>query len=238
MLRDATKDLKVRIMVVLRRQDEFIQSLYTQVIHRGEKIEHSINEFLGTFDWEQLKWTHFLKPLQQYFGPENVDIYPYDPYVFQKYTIVELLNHSVGSSVLAALSNVKTDNIGYSSNGIEIANRLNDALNVEQRQILRACLQKTSNKGLYHEYNLLEPSLKKELISFYSEDNHELFQKYFQSRFGMVNYSDPNFDSSTRPIADDYDDLIVTLLHEIEKNKYSNNLFLDFLRRLKKKIVK
>ena len=35
MLRESTKSLDVRIIVYLRRQDEFVESMYTQTIHEG-----------------------------------------------------------------------------------------------------------------------------------------------------------------------------------------------------------
>jgi hypothetical protein len=220
MLRAATADFPTQICVMFRRQDEFIQSMYIQKVHRGEAQKKSIEEFLETFALDLLDWKHFIQTHLDLFGHGNVHIFPYDRAVLREHSVMSILNRIIGSSVLALVKEEKRDNIGYSNASLKIAMKLNDELPERQKTILREALQKTGHKKFMSEYNILNRQKKQEIVDHFKETNTWLSKTYFQKDFGITGFSDPIFDCDLDSVEDRYFELTRYLLNEIEKGSY------------------
>lgn len=220
MLREATRAYQTEISVLFRRQDEFIQSMYTQIVHRGEPQDLTIEEYSQSFNLELLDWNRFIEPHIDAFGAENVHVYPYDRKVFCAHSVVDLLNRSIGSQVLAGLEQVRRENTGYSRSSLEIARRLNSRLNERQRVILRQVLQEIGHKEFLHEYNLYDRTTKKEIIAFFGESNQRLAARFFQAEFDMCDFSEPVYEEVADAVEDRYSELILQLVRQIDEGSY------------------
>src|SRR5690625_7585565 len=62
-------DLDIYIIVYLRRQDDFIESMYTQSIHLGDS--HSFEEFINGFDESAFDWEYILDSYSKWFGKDR-----------------------------------------------------------------------------------------------------------------------------------------------------------------------
>lgn len=159
-LKDATTNFEPQIIVMFRRQDELIQSLFTQKRHQGDHL--SLAEFMASIDLNYLNYNVFLEPWIDCFGYTNVHVLPYDRAVFSRYSVVRLLNSVIQSKVLAMLEDrdVINKNVGYSPASIAIAEKINPHLSDSQRRIFRQILQNVGNKGVLEEYNILSQDEK------------------------------------------------------------------------------
>lgn len=192
-LKAATANLEPKIIVMFRRQDELIQSLFTQKQHQGDPL--SMADFLAKIDLNHLNWNNFLKPWIECFGDNNVHVLPYDRSVFSGYSVVSLLNTVIRSTVLEKIENndIISKNVGYSPAAFTIAESINPKLSVSQKKILRRVLQDVGNKVVLEEYNILPQYEKQGLVDHFCESNAELANKYFLKPFGMSNFSEPVF---------------------------------------------
>lgn len=239
-LKAASAGIETHILVMVRRQDEFIQSLFTQKRHLGESM--NLNEFISNIELDYLDWNNFLEPWIECFGKSNVHVLPYDRAVFSKYSVVSLLNTVINSTVLAKLDHddVVNKNVGYSAASSAIAERINPELTVSQKKILRRVLQKVGNKGVLEEYNILPKEEKQKLVDYFYESNAVLARKYFLKPFGMSNFSDPVFVqnnqlSETEVLNRTVVELINILESEQEKTKqFPVNVILRIYRRLQR----
>ncbi|HAC16933.1 MAG TPA: hypothetical protein DCE78_13460, partial [Bacteroidetes bacterium] len=74
---EITKDLNldIKIIVYLRRQDDFIESLYTQSIHLGG--HKTFDEFISDFNEDAFHWDKLLNSYAGVFGKENIIVKRY-----------------------------------------------------------------------------------------------------------------------------------------------------------------
>jgi len=233
-LKEATKNLDPKIIVIFRRQDELIQSLFTQKKHQGDPV--SMTTFCASIDLNHLNWNNFLVPWIECFGDNNVHVLPYDRAVFSRYSIVGLLNTVIKSTVLDKLENndVINKNVGYSPAAINIADNLNPKLTLSQRKTLRRVLQKVGNKGVLEEYNILPRDEKQRLVDHFYESNAELATKYFLKPFGMSNFSEPLFVQNNHDTAEEVlKSALVELINNLEIEQHKTKHFpISFIMRI------
>lgn len=220
MLGEATKRYTTEVCVFFRRQDEFIQSMYAQRVHRGEPVDDDVEEFVRSLDLDLLDWNRFLEPYVDTFGESSVRVFPYDRKVFEDHTVTELLNRVIRSAVLAELSEERSDNTGYTPSSIEIADRLNRELNGRQREILRGALQTVGSKGMLREYNLLSRETKQTLVDRFQPANRRLAARHFARDFGIEDFSGPVFEEADAGIEEQFYRLTKHLLAQIESEAY------------------
>lgn len=236
MLYVASRRYQPEIIVFFRRQDEFLQSVFTQKIHEGKTF--TIDEFLARSSLDNLDWNSFLKPYLTLFSPEHVHVYPYDRAILQDKTIVDLINMVVDSEVLAKVEPGDRVNVGYSLAGLEIAEELNRDLSKCQQRILRNVLQDICNKGVGQEYNILSFAQKKEIVEKFKDSNSQLAALYFKDRFGMSKFSEPVYECEENVVLDsEYQKVVKRLLVILEERendliKLNNTFFQRFGRKI------
>lgn len=218
----ATKGYDVTILVALRRQDQFIQSLYMQMQHLGKDTQ--ISDFIRPIQMENLDWSNFLKPWIDHFGSENVKVFPYDKEVLKRHNLVQLLNQEIKSDVLDKIRTLQNANVGLSENGLTIMKEMHHLLSENRRRDLAAILQILSNND-NHEYTLLGINFNKEIIKHFQHSNSELARDHqFLTRFGVNNFSDPQIPVIVeRSVRDDYAILVQYLIQNMRVEKSKKN---------------
>ena len=74
-IRDKFHDFNIKILVYLRRQDEYFESLYKEHIRPPNSVTYSITKFTSPFD---LNYYDRLKPWIDVFGAENIIVRTFD----------------------------------------------------------------------------------------------------------------------------------------------------------------
>jgi len=83
-LREITLGRNVRIIIYVRRQDTFVESLYTQMIHQG--YSYSFQTFLKTLPKDSFNWNQLATIYSESFGREQIHVRLYDRSVLKKHT--------------------------------------------------------------------------------------------------------------------------------------------------------
>ena len=207
------------IFVALRKQDQFIQSIYTQYVHQAEDV--AMDTLLEINSLDHIKWTNFLKPYQDIFGSENLCCVPYDKTVLATKNMLNYFGDFAKIKVLRQLD-LTTSNHGYNKDAMKIAKESNPNLNATEQKILRLRMQDHLGKEVFGKYELLDSATVAQLDAHFQEDNRILFQTYFND-FGIDTYTE--IEASQKHQANsqnNYIKLIVALIKEISTLKLSN----------------
>ncbi|MUU77653.1 hypothetical protein [Winogradskyella endarachnes] len=230
-----------KAFVVLRNQNQFIQSIYTQYIHQSENYQ--LSNLIDETKLEGIKWCGFLKKYESVFGENNVFAIPYDKEILNSRN---KLSYFSEFSKINILENLDEDfsNIGYNKEAVKIAEACNPHLNSIEKKTLRSLLQENFNKGVFSEYKILDTQQKNQIDNYFKDDNLLLFQTYFKN-FSISSFSENIINkeyNNTEFKETASNRLIVILLKELNRATKKNNAKQEFqfqdLIVLSKKIVK
>lgn len=188
------KNIELEIIVTFRRQDEFIQSMFSQFKKEYEEVD--LNEFLNVKYFEGLDWLKHTERINKIFGEDvKLHVLPYDPELFEKKNILQILGGILNIKSLLNATNLPQRNIGMSKNARKVFDEISLLLNSKyQSRVLRMSLEKVDNKGVGNEYQILSNSEKNEFLKFYNDSNIKLSHRYWQKDYGLQNFSTPKMD--------------------------------------------
>ncbi|ERN39802.1 hypothetical protein KR51_00037810 [Rubidibacter lacunae KORDI 51-2] len=189
MLQEITSEVfDARIVVYLRRQDSFLEALYTQRVRAIDSF--SFEEFLRSdavtpplsFDWWAL-----LAEFANRFGKDNTIVRRYEKGRFpEKNGLIGNFAAIVGSQVLPEVALEREENTGYSRDVLEIARLCNSYLDVAGRKQLRALLQAASVKRALEDYAYFPLEERHALLERYAESNARVAREYFGEPSGCL----------------------------------------------------
>jgi len=190
-----------KIIVFLRRQDEFLQSLYIQKVQQGGSLKP--DQFYQPDSANALDWNLFLEPFKNSFGKNNTHAIPYDRLLFSKHSISQPFLEEVGIDTSSEkIIPEKTENVSLSESALKIAMLANPSLDPHQQRLFREALQLVSNKGVIREHGVFDQELKMSIVNQYDQSNQKLAQEYF-TKYQMSNFSEPIFSDSDNNIEEE-----------------------------------
>lgn len=158
------------IIMYLRDQAEFIESIYTQSIHSGRNID--LDDFLNKMDYKvNLDW-RVLIDSYKIFDDLNVMTFKSDG---PSHDLINSFGKIVGSDTLKLMSVESRKNKSYSKGAIDLAKRVNSTLTEAERRNLRVILQSLS-KG--QPAKLISDDIKSEISRIYSNSNRGINESY------------------------------------------------------------
>lgn len=176
MLRDATSRYEVKVIVYLRRQDEWLESMYTQSIHEGGAC--GFDEFKARFETPgALDYHRFLEGFRTCFGDDGLIVRSY--HAASDWGIVADFADIIGSTALRNARSESRLNPSYSRPALEIARRANPNLAPDQRRSLRKALQRVMPKPKGGSFGLLSASERDAFLARYSNSNRMVADRYF-----------------------------------------------------------
>ena len=180
MLCDAFEGINIKILILFRRQDSFIESLYTQFIQEGHSF--SFNKFLTNFNHpDSLNYTRIVRELIHYFSLENVQIGCYYNWIK-----IGLVRKFCNITNIPFLENYE-DNIynkSYSLFALNVARNCNKYLDNYNKHHLRLVLQEHLPKESSFMGNLFSDEERLEFLKRFKNDNIILFKQFnFSKKF-------------------------------------------------------
>lgn len=177
MLREALAEYKVTVIIYLRRQDSFVESMYSQAIHEGGCL--GFDEFarkyamLGSLDYARI-----LNDLETYFGRNSLIVRSY--HAASAKGLIDDFASVIGSDLLTthfAASGSK--NISYSRNALEIARFCNASLDEINKKKLRHALQHVMPHGSDEPLRYFSEDARNEFLEKYEFSNNEVAFRFF-----------------------------------------------------------
>ncbi len=191
-LRELTRDFDVSILVFLRRQDDFMESLYTQTIHEGSS--QTFDEFRKTIKPEAMNWQKLLEAYAAEFGHGNITarVYHKDCYPQPQDLIVDFCR-MVGVRPECLKQRVHTvRNQGFSMEAVEMARLCNPCLTPARRRQLRQMLQVVSAKPVFQSYSYLDLDARRQLLSLHAKSNTQVRRDYLGGQDDQPLFPEPD----------------------------------------------
>ena len=177
----------VKVIVYLRRQDEFIYSRWNQQIKSATGIVSPIfvmkwEEMLESLSPSKTDYYGVLKKIEQYVGKENIIVRQFDRKKFYGGTIYADFLNIVGLAYSDEYTIVKeTANISLTKNNLEIKRILNEMSDLDEpsNKVLRSCLSKCSELSSDDKkYSMFSEQEMREFLSKCEEGNNKIVEEY------------------------------------------------------------
>lgn len=182
-------DLDISIIVYLRRQDDFFESLYQQSIRLG--YSHDFDEFCGKYDATDFNWYDLLKSYSDLFGNDNMIVRRYHrTYLPEENSLIQDFGKAIGSEIVSNFEETRSRNKGFSRDTLEITKIMNKYFEGEERFKLRKIYDQVNAKMPFEKYAFFSPEERKEFLKQYEESNHMVAKKYFDEE---KLFPDPEF---------------------------------------------
>lgn len=234
-LRKITQGINVKIIVYLRKQDQFIESLYTQMIHQGES--YNFEYFIKRFKNDDFNWYLFLNNYSKYFGKENIIVKQYDKEILKKRKgIINDFIGIIGVQNLKIKKNKMIANKGYSRNALEIAKILNPKLNDDEKKVLRKFLKTQFSKKPFENYTYWNENHKKLLMNNISNSNSKVAKEYINNPSGILFPTEEQMLSGKQEFNGLTIESVVDIFGKefiVQKNIINKSISNRFLRRIK-----
>lgn len=170
-------DHSVTVVVYLRQQDSFIESLYTQRIHQGEST--SFPDYLAALPQQAFDWQNHVQAFADAFGDASIRVRPYHRSQFpEPDSILRDFCQILECPFAPASSEPTLKNVGYSRDAMEVALRVNPDLSATDQHTLRKLLQKTAVKGTWNAYSYFTHEQRTALRCQHAQPNEQVAQKY------------------------------------------------------------
>lgn len=191
-LYEITKDLglDISVIVYLRRQDDFFESLYQQSIRLGES--HSFQEFLNQYDASDFNWYELLQAYADVFGKENLLVRRYHrKYLPEENSLIQDFGKVIGSTVVSEYEETQSKNKGFSRDTLEITRIMNKHFEGEERFKLRKIFDRVNAKLPFDKYSFFSANERALFLKQYEESNRAIASEYLdeQQLFPSPDYS-------------------------------------------------
>ena len=190
-IKSALPNWNVVFVFYVRKQADYIESVYSQYVHLGKSL--SFSEFVRNGFPDYLYWDRVLEEVAEVVGVDNVVVKPFESIksLGGKGFYIDFLG-SIGVDDLRGMD-VSNDvevssgaNRSYSGLAVEIANKVNPLLNRDEKVVLRRFLQENFSTATHARPLLFGDEKKNEIFDFYSASNERLFSKFMSGHDGAA----------------------------------------------------
>lgn len=170
----------VEVIIYLRQQDSFLESMYTQSIHEGDSL--SFDEFMAVCNQYTYNWYGLIDSYANYFGKDHITVRRYDKVYLKNGDVTDDFAELIGSKVMQSLKKKENINRGYSRDALELARICNKAFTDKEKKKLRYLLQVTNSKSRHEKYSYFNNDARVELLNTYADSNTRVAKEYLEDK--------------------------------------------------------
>lgn len=195
MLSKILEPYDVEVIIYLRQQDSFLESMYTQSIHEGDSL--SFDEFMAGCRQYRYDWYDLIDSYANYFGKDHVTVRRYDKVYLRNGDVIGDFSELIGSKVMQSLKKKENINSGYSRDALEVARICNEVFTDKEKKKLRYLLQVTNSKLRHEKYSYFNNDARVELLNTYAESNTRVAKEYLEDKEEkLFNYNLENLEEN------------------------------------------
>lgn len=217
MLRDATSQYDTKIVIFFRRQDSFVESFYTQMIHEGEGLE--FESFLKQVSSpDALNYSRMLDELSAAFGEQSLIVKSY--HESSKIGLIDNFSEIIESNL--PLYSTKDYNLSYSHHAVEIAKICNKSLSQKGKHHLRHTLQSVLAKNRKEPFIYFTDEERTRFLNKYQLSNREVANRFFEGDLERL-FPTPGKSKQTSHLENlTYEDVARVVVHILNQNYKTN----------------
>lgn len=169
-----------KIIIIVRRQDTYIESLYNQCIKRYETRDFLT--FIDDFPLENWHWFDNIEIFRKFFGRENVTVIPFEQKVYDdsgRSGFLDAVLMATGVTTRIAFKDLPRVNPSLAPRAMEVMRIANQHLSEEEAYNLAGWFQAHIQKDPFDPYTLMTDDLRREIVGGFRESNAKLCKEYF-----------------------------------------------------------
>jgi len=183
MIKDLHADVK--IIVYLRRQDTFMESLYAQNVQSGNP--NTFRDFKNSYDSTAFNWYELLNNYAEFFGKDRLIVRRYSKKELpDNDSLIQNFGKIIGSKFLENLFDSEPLNQSYNHDALEIARLTAPYIDRYENDYLRSIFQRINSKQPFDNYSFFDPSERIEFLSNYKDSNKKVAIEYFNDQTGKL----------------------------------------------------
>jgi hypothetical protein len=175
-LRALVEGFDVRIILCVRRQDEFVQSYYNQHIKVG--FCETFAAYRERVRPERLEWDRLAAAYEERFGAENIRVLIYERVAQSGGDLLQTFFGGLGQEFRIRPRNYPRSNESLSEKALELALATYPSLAHEERLQLRQTLLEQYPRKRGEKFTQLSAAESRTLMASLSESNRRFFAKY------------------------------------------------------------
>lgn len=166
----------IRVLLYVRRQDQFLQSLYMENLSKG-LWTLPMDQAIEGMDYGDLSWLHLAERLSAGLGRENVIVRPFEIVRGGWQCLVADFCKATGIEIDSFISK-KNKNESFSKPAHYLALKILPNIDRARRPQVSAILKMLFPPTVFGKSNPMTESTKREIIETLKEDNSALFKTY------------------------------------------------------------
>ncbi len=170
------RGFNIRIVIVLRRQDTFLESLYNYYVSRGDVRDFA--KYLEEFPLDNLHWADVVDTYKAAFGDDNVTVIPFEKQICETNghaTFVQAFFAAVGVAVPANFGEQsKLINASLAPHVMEVQRIANTMMPPDEAKMLSDWFTQNIPKRPELKYEIMTAEQRASVLGFYQESNRRL----------------------------------------------------------------
>jgi hypothetical protein len=172
----------IRVVMYVRRQDRFVESMYLQNVHEGSAEPFA--EWYAKLDIARFKWLRLVEQVESVVGRDRVAIRAFESIRDGAVPFCREFLRTIDASLQLTLPEAEvervssTANRGLSDKALQVALRAFPVLTVPERVVLRRFLQTKFSSVDYPKAQLLNDAQAESIMECHAKDNAVLFERY------------------------------------------------------------
>ena len=184
-IRDYLSEFDVKIVVYIRRQDEYLESVYSQAVKMGAKVPVNIMEFYKN---SQPSYNYFqvLKPWSEVFGRQNIKVNIY--HGGSSFNVIESFFQTINENCPFDHALKERSNLSWHPHLVRLMAKYRDIFSSPaQRNEFATRILSQERFGV--KGRLLNAWQRKTVLEHYAESNKKVARQYFnrESLFDISN---------------------------------------------------
>lgn len=182
-LRNALCDFDMHIIFYIRKQADYLESVYLQLMHLGRRDKFA--KFLKQVATIDLSWLRAVEAMQRALPPGRLHLRTYEQIrhlgeasFFHDFLSLCRVEDVENFAINANSAKGRKANRSYGQLGIKIARRVNPLLSPEERKLFRRFLQKNFSTATHPRAVLLNDEQRQAIFESYRQSNQQLFERY------------------------------------------------------------
>jgi len=167
------------IIIVIRRQDTYIESLYNQRIKRWEKRD--FETFVKEFPRENWHWVDNVDVYRDHFGADKVTVVPFEQKTYRdsgRTGFLDAVLMAMGVTTRFAFNDLPVVNASLAPHVIEVQRVANNLLSQNEAHALSDWFAANISKRPDDPHKLMSDEIRQDIIAYYKDSNARLCDTY------------------------------------------------------------
>ena len=182
-LRTALCDFDLHIIFYIRKQADYIESIYMQFVHLGRRVKFA--RFMERAAPVDLSWLRAVEAMERALPPGRLHLRAFEQIrhlgevgFYRDFLSLCGVSDVGNFTIHDDYSKGRAANRSYGQLGMQIAQRVNPLLSRKEMRVLRRFLQEHFSTATHPRAVLLDEEQRRAIFESYRESNRRLFERY------------------------------------------------------------